>query len=121
MYFSNHSSSALALKKLVPQFAPTVSLARRDVQMGRHTIGRSARNISSDCASGTRASFSPAKKSVGVFTFATSLIGELFQIDVDRASFCHGVPPKYTVRFDRESLWRYIEIQFATPAPRKRP
>jgi hypothetical protein len=38
-----------------------------------------ARYISTDCGIGTRGSFSPTKKIVGVFTLATSLRGELFQ------------------------------------------
>ena len=55
----------------------------------------SARYISIDCAIGTRVSASPTKNSVGVFTFATSLIGELFQNRSNGAFFCHGVPPNH--------------------------
>src|SRR4051812_34966646 len=76
-----------------------------------------ARYISIDCGIGTRGSRSPTKKIVGVFTFATSLSGELFQYASIGAFFCHGVPPNQGVRNARMSLCAYIEIQFAAPAP----
>ena len=53
--------------------------ARRDIQCVGTLLLFSARYISTDCGIGTRSSFSPTKNSVGVFTFATSLSGELFQ------------------------------------------
>src|SRR5882672_3664573 len=60
----------------------------------------SARYISIDCSFGTRVSASPAKNSVGVFTFDTSLIGELLQNRSNGASLRHGVPPNQVRRND---------------------
>ena len=62
-------------------------------------------------------SASPAKKSVGVFTFDTSLIGELFQNASIGAFFCHGVPPNHVRRNDVLSVCPQSDVQFATPTP----
>src|SRR5215216_6582278 len=77
----------------------------------------SARYISTDCATGTRVSASPAKNNVGVFVFDTSLIGELFQNKSNDDSFRHGVPPNHVRRNEMLSVCPYSEIQFEIPAP----
>src|SRR5712671_2982406 len=60
---------------------------------------------------------SPAKNSVGVFTFDTSLIGEFFQNASMGAFFSHGVPPNHVRRNDVLSVCAQRDVQFATPAP----
>src|SRR5262245_9964619 len=61
-------------------------------------------------------SASPAKNSVGVFTFAASFTGELLQNASNGAFFRHGVPPNQVRRNETLSLWPHSEIQFAMPA-----
>src|SRR5438128_12189207 len=70
-----------------------------------------------DCDSGTRMSASPAKNSVGVFTFATSLTGELVQNMSTGAFFCHGVPGNHVRRNAVLSVCPHNDVQFATPTP----
>src|SRR5260221_12773224 len=79
-------------------------------------LAASARYISTDCGIGTRASSWPTKNSVGVFTRAASLSGELVQYASIGASACHGEPPNQSVRPARSSVCASIEVQSAAPA-----
>src|SRR5580704_2558688 len=97
-YFSNHASSTFILYRTWRSSAQRCGSRGATYKCVGTPLLFSARYISTDCGSGTRTSFWPTRKMVGVVTFQTSLSGELSQYTLIGASFCQGVPPNQGVR-----------------------